>query len=167
MQNLDKEIQAAFEIPNPELAVKELESILENIYSNKDNAEAKVRRLAYKLPPVKLAEEPDWLPGKIEDLIQSKIIGQSHLHCLQATSNLIRAFLAAVPSVKEPEMYINPSQAIEVWWNPDLIWLLYPTELFWPTLNVRVYSYTDKLCARSFWSAQSAIEYSVKVLNNI
>jgi hypothetical protein len=165
-QNLHDEINKASSIENNQQAIKELETILDTIETVKHHAEARVRILnTIKLQKPKLAESPEWLDGIIENLKQSEEISQAHWPTIQMTQFLIRTLLEKSPPglIGKPKLELFQPHSISVTWEQGLSWLVYPASFAWPIVHTRVYTSLDgKLNAKSFWLADSIIDYSMK-----
>jgi hypothetical protein len=150
-------------------AVQRLESMLERIEDTSAHAVARVRRLARKLPKLQLAEEPAWLPALLNELTTRDAPNARHEPTLRTAVMLIRHFLAVAdsPTLSASSISISATHAVEVEWREGLSWLIYPAELSWPAVHVRVYGNHDGESggARSFWYANSVAEHSAQLLD--
>lgn len=166
---LSQEVEWAASAAEPQVAVERLEAILERLEDSSAHAEARVRRLARKLPALPLANEPAWLPTAVLALKTQEGLSLLHEPALATAATLIRHLLSK-PDLAEldaPTLSISASHAIEVDWGSRLTWLVYPAQLAWPAVHVRVYgSHNGEAgAARSFWYARSVAEHSARLLN--
>ena len=170
LTELDSEIERAASAAEPHDAIQRLEAILERVEDSSAHAEARVRRLARKLPkPALAADDPPWLPEAITELKTTEGLSALQEPALGTTALLIRHFMSlpGTASLDAPTLSVSASHAIEVEWGSRLAWLVYPAQLTWPAVHVRVYGSHNGEAggARSFWYARSVAEHSARLLD--
>jgi hypothetical protein len=167
-------------IPNENMSIEELEIIANDLQLSLDEVEAKIRIKLRSFDSLPMAKCPTVLTETLEHL--SKLGIQRTI--IQNTEKLIRVALNIDPTleadIQEPMWWRvcqrigNPNNlslstkaenVVEIYWRcaSDLTWIVGPSDITWPGINVRtVHNDGKKIQTKIFWFAQTLIEHLLK-----